>query len=46
MSRIIVEGHRGYCAQYPENTLLSFRKAMEDKGLNHKLLRMGEGILI
>lgn len=29
MSRIIVEGHRGYCAQYPENTLLSFRKAME-----------------
>lgn len=24
----------------------SFRKAMEDKGLNHKLLRMGEGILI
>ena len=26
---IIVEGHRGYRALYPENTLLSFRKAIE-----------------
>ena len=26
---IIVEGHRGFCAVYPENTLLSFRKAIE-----------------
>ena len=29
MNRIIIEGHRGYCAKYPENTLLSYRKAME-----------------
>jgi len=27
--QIIVEGHRGYCAKYPENTLLSFEKAIE-----------------
>ena len=26
---IIVEGHRGFCAVYPENTLLSFQKAIE-----------------
>jgi len=26
---IYVEGHRGFCALYPENTLLSFEKAME-----------------
>lgn len=29
MSQIIVEGHRGWCAKYPENTLISYRKAME-----------------
>ena len=29
MKSIIVEGHRGYCAKYPENTMLSFEKAME-----------------
>ena len=29
MKSIIVEGHRGYCAKYPENTMLSFKKAME-----------------
>ena len=29
MSKIYVEGHRGACALYPENTLLSYRKAME-----------------
>ena len=28
-SAIIVEGHRGYCARYPENTLLSYRAALE-----------------
>lgn len=27
--KIYVEGHRGYCAKYPENTLLSFEKAIE-----------------
>lgn len=26
--KIIVEGHRGYCAAYPENTLLSYEAAM------------------
>ena len=26
---IIVEGHRGYRAVYPENTLISYRKAIE-----------------
>ncbi len=26
---IYVEGHRGFCALYPENTMLSFRKALE-----------------
>ncbi len=29
MKNIILEGHRGYCAQYPENTLISFDAAME-----------------
>ena len=29
MKNIIVEGHRGYCAKYPENTLVSFEAALE-----------------
>ncbi|MBQ8407633.1 MAG: glycerophosphodiester phosphodiesterase [Clostridia bacterium] len=29
MKKIIVEGHRGYCAKYPENTLISFEAAMD-----------------
>ena len=29
MKSIIVEGHRGYCAKYPENTLPSYRAAIE-----------------
>ena len=29
MKKIYVEGHRGAAALYPENTLLSYRKAME-----------------
>ncbi|MBQ8814907.1 MAG: glycerophosphodiester phosphodiesterase [Lachnospiraceae bacterium] len=29
MERIYVEGHRGACALYPENTLISYQKAME-----------------
>jgi len=29
MKQIFVEGHRGFCALYPENTLLSFEKAIE-----------------
>ncbi len=29
MKNIIVEGHRGYCAAYPENTLPSYRAAIE-----------------
>ena len=29
MKNIIVEGHRGYCAKYPENTLISFAAAMD-----------------
>ena len=29
MNKIYAEGHRGFCALYPENTLLSFRKALE-----------------
>lgn len=27
--KIYVEGHRGYCAKYPENTLISYEKAIE-----------------
>lgn len=27
--RILMEGHRGYCAKYPENTMLSYKKALE-----------------
>ena len=27
--KIIVEGHRGYCARYPENTLVSYHAALE-----------------
>ena len=29
MKSILIEGHRGYCAKYPENTLLSFERAIE-----------------
>ena len=29
MCNIIAEGHGGFCALYPENTLLSFEKAIE-----------------
>ena len=29
MKQIIVEGHRGYCAKYPENTLPSFEAALD-----------------
>ena len=29
MKKILVEGHRGYCAKYPENTLISFNAALE-----------------
>lgn len=29
MKNIIVEGHRGYCAEYPENTLVSFEAALD-----------------
>jgi glycerophosphoryl diester phosphodiesterase len=29
MDRIFVEGHRGYCAKYPENTLISFEAALD-----------------
>lgn len=29
MKKVVVEGHRGFCALYPENTLLSFEKAIE-----------------
>lgn len=29
MNKILVEAHRGYCAKYPENTLISFEAAMD-----------------
>jgi glycerophosphoryl diester phosphodiesterase len=29
MKNILVEGHRGYCAKYPENTMISFEAALE-----------------
>lgn len=29
MKKIIVEGHRGYCAKYPENTMISYEAAMD-----------------
>ena len=29
MKNIVVEGHRGFCARYPENTLPSFAAALE-----------------
>jgi len=29
MKKIFIEGHRGYCAKYPENTILSYEKAIE-----------------
>ena len=28
-NKFIISGHRGYCAKYPENTLLSFQAAIE-----------------
>ena len=27
-ARILIEGHRGYCAKYPENTLISYEAAI------------------
>jgi len=35
MKPIFVEGHRGYCAVYPENTLISYEAAM-DLGCNKR----------
>ena len=29
MKNVLVEGHRGYCAKYPENTLISFEAALD-----------------
>jgi len=29
MKSVLVEGHRGYCAKYPENTLISFEAALD-----------------
>ncbi len=29
MNRVMVEGHRGFCAEYPENTMISFEAALE-----------------
>ena len=29
MSRVLVEGNRGYCEKYPENTLVSFEAALD-----------------
>ena len=29
MKDIFVEGHRGYCAKYPENTLISYEGAID-----------------
>ena len=29
VKNIYIEGHRGYCAKYPENTLASFKAAMD-----------------
>ncbi len=29
MKKIIIEGHRGFCSEYPENTLISFEAAMD-----------------
>ena len=29
MKNIFVEGHRGYCAKYPENTLISYEAAID-----------------
>ena len=29
MANVLVEGHRGFCAEYPENTLISFEAALD-----------------
>ena len=29
MKDIVVEGHRGYCAVFPENTMISYEAAMD-----------------
>ena len=29
MNKVLVEGHRGWCAKYPENTLVSYKAALE-----------------
>ena len=29
MKNVLVEGHRGYCAKYPENTMISYEAAIE-----------------
>lgn len=33
MKNIYIEGHRGYCAKYPENTLISYEAAI-DRGVD------------
>ncbi len=29
MKQVLVEGHRGFCAQYPENTMISYQAALD-----------------
>ena len=29
MKKVFIEGHRGFCALYPENTMISYEKAIE-----------------
>ena len=29
MSKVLAEGHRGYCSEYPENTMISFEAALD-----------------
>ena len=46
--KILVAGHRGACALYPENTMLSFKKAVEMgvDGLETDVWMSRDGVLM
>ena len=47
-THILVMGHRGLAARYPENTMLSFQKAAElgVDGIEMDLNRTSDGVLV
>ena len=50
MKNIVAEGHRGFCARYPENTMAAFRAAAEcgvdQIELDVRITKDGEAVII